>query len=185
MKKLNLYLCGGIQHEVNLGTDWRSQITLDLEQLGFKIFNPCEFEPQQLEGLKPGRLPDKFKARDGSIIKPKYWHDLARASRDSELYYRFKRYMQRIIHYDIDLVIDTIDIVIGYWNKNTGKGAGSHSEINDAFKHAKNGKGVDAIYLVVPKDMDMEVPLWIEGCCTKIFNNFEDLLAFLKEEYGP
>ena len=180
-KSLRVYMAGAMEAEKNLGAGWRAKLTPKLEELSFTVLNPCEFEPQQLEGLRPSRLPDKFKARDGSIVKPSHWHELKLSERNSDMYRRFKRYMQKIVNYDIDLVTDGVDIVVCYWCQNAARGAGTHSELTTAFKFANDGNGIP-IYVVEEKDSIL--PGWLEGIVTEVFPNFEELLNFLTEEYG-
>jgi len=56
------------------------------------------------------------------------------------------------------------------------KGAGTHGEVTLAFQHN------------VPVYLVNQIPLidlsgWIMACSSEIFNNFEELKAFLLEKY--
>lgn len=171
-KSLTIYLAGAMENADNLGADWRSTITPFLNKLGLKVLNPCEFEAEQLKGLQPNRLPEYFTDLHGNKIKPKYWHDLKNAS-EPNLYSRFLKYMRRIIHYDISLVEREVDFVICLWNQDTGKGAGTHSELTTAF--LKN----IPIYCVATCNM----PAWAKACCSEIFLTFDSLKKFLLTEF--
>jgi hypothetical protein len=176
-KRLKIYEAGGMENETNMGASWRDTLSAHLsEKYNVKIYNPVEFEPEQLEGLRPSRLPSEFTARTGKTIKPKHWHDLKFAARTSTTYSRFKRYMRQIIHYDINLIETDVDYVICYWTEGASKGAGTHSELTAAFrKHIP-------VFTVVQKGVDF--PGWLEGCSTRVFDSFEELYKFLEEEFS-
>jgi len=171
-KKLTAYLASGMENSKNLGAGWRAQITPFLEGLGLEVLNPCEFEPFQLKGLKPNRLPDVYTSLNGEKIKPKHWHELKNAS-ENHLYDRFLKYMRRIIKYDIGIVERETDYVICFWDETTGKGAGTHSELTAAFMHNV------PVYCVATCSM----PAWAKACCTEIFLDFEALKTFMRDEF--
>lgn len=171
-KKLTVYLAGAMEAAVDLGAGWRDELTPFLHQLGLEVLNPCEFEPQQLKGLRPNRLPDYYTNLHGERIKPRFWHELKQAS-EPHLYRRFLKYMRRIIHYDIKVVENQVDYVVVYWDAATGKGAGTHAELTTAFLRNI------PVYCVAA----CEMPAWAKACCSEIFLNFTDLKEFLKEEF--
>jgi len=51
IKSITCYLVGGMEHVAKLGGEWRDMLTPNLQELGFSVLNPCEFEPEQLKGL--------------------------------------------------------------------------------------------------------------------------------------
>jgi len=171
--QLTIYLAGGMENSKNLGAGWRNRLTPKLELMGIKVLNPCEFEQEQLKGLKTKMLPEKFRSAEGKIVRPKHWHQLKMAPRDSHLYKRFKRYMQNIIRYDIYVVTECTDFVVCYWNEDTGKGAGTHSELTTAFMN-------DIPVYVILED-GASFPAWAQGCTTEIFDNFDDLILRLSK----
>ena len=59
-KKLTAYLAGALEAAADLGAGWRTEITPFLEEQGFEVLNPWEFEPFQLKGLQPNRLPEFY-----------------------------------------------------------------------------------------------------------------------------
>jgi len=173
----NVYLAGPMENaeDGKLGSTYRDAINARLLcEFEVKVLNPCEFEPEQLKGLRPNSLPDSFEGRDGKVVKPKHWHDLKRAPRGSTPYKRFKKYMRRIINYDIKLVERNVDYVVAYWTEGTAKGAGTHSELTAAYRRNI------PVYVVAIVDP----PGWVEGCATQVFEDWEELFEFLKEELG-
>jgi len=171
-KRMVVYLAGAMEKAADLGAGWRNELKPILEKLNLEVRDPCEFEPQQLKGLQPKRLPDYYTDLTGKKIKPKHWHELKNAS-EKHLYNRFLKYMRRIIHYDIKVVRHVADYVIVYWNEATSQGAGTHAELTEAF--LKN----IPVYCVAHS----EVPAWAKACCTEIFLSFDDLKEYLKEEF--
>lgn len=172
--KMKSYLAGSMEYAENLGAGWRDSITEYLKQYDIDVLNPCAFEPQQLKGLHPERLPEKITNRfTGEEFTPKHWHEL-KLSANKENFKRFLKYMRRIIKYDIKILTTQADIVICYWDPNTAKGAGTHSELSYAFM---NNIPVYCVNVC-------EMPAWALGCCTKNFTSFEDLYEFLDEEFG-
>lgn len=171
-RKLTVYLAGAMEASNDLGAGWRAELTPFLQKCGLTVLNPCEFEPEQLKGLRPGRLPDYFTDLHGNKVKPKHWHELKSAS-EPELYARFLKYMRRIIHYDAKIVSQESDYVICLWNEAAGKGAGTHSELTLAFIH-----GIP-VYCVATCTM----PAWAKGCCTDIFLTMDALRAKLRDEF--
>jgi len=173
-KQLAIYLCAGMEAEEKLGAGWRSNITPFLKDLNFEVWNPCEFEPEQLKGLKPNRLPDFYTDRKtGKKVVPTHWHELKMA-KEPQFFKRFATYMNRIRSYDINLINRDMDILLVYWNERTGRGAGSHAEIEAAYK-----KGIP-IYIVEESTM----PAWLVVCATELFDDFDEMKGFLIEEYG-
>ena len=171
-RKLTCYLAGAMEAAENLGSGWRDKITPFLKTLNLDVLNPCEFEPQQLKGLRPNRLPDYF--MDGTKkVYLTHWHELKNAS-EPQLYNRFLKYMRRIINYDIGLVENNTDLVIVLWDKAASKGAGTHAELTAAFRHNI------PVYCVATSD----IPAWAKACCTDIFLTFEALQEKLKEDFG-
>ncbi len=172
-KKLTAYLAGAMEAAANLGAGWRIEITPFLEGLGLEVLNPCEFEPHQLSGLRPNRLPDFYTdGLTGEKRKPNHWHEMKNAV-EPNLYSRFVKYMQRIIRYDINLVKEGTDILIVFWDENAGKGAGTHAEMTVA--HLNN----IPVYCVA----DCDIPAWLKATCSEIFLDFDALKAQLTEDF--
>jgi hypothetical protein len=173
----NIYLAGPMEaaEDGKLGSEYREAVTARLLcEFDVNVLNPCEFEPEQLKGLRPDCLPDEFTTRKDKVVKPSHWHELKLAPRNSSLYKRFKKYMRRIINYDTKLVERHVDYVIAYWTAGTAAGAGTHSEMTIAYRCNI------PVYVVA----DIPLPGWAEGCATEVFDNWEELFEFLGEELG-
>jgi len=175
-KKPKIYLAGAMEKadDGELGTKWRDLITPTLENLGFEVWNPVEFEADQLRGLHPNRLPKE--ATDLITEKkfiPKHWHDLKRA-KESNLYNRFLKYMRRIREYDLGLVEHKMDYLFVLWDEGTLKGAGTHAEIEMAHK-------VNIPVYCVTK---AELPAWLHPAVDEKFSSIEEALLFLSKEFS-
>ena len=155
-----------------LGSGWRAKLTPMLHELGFEVLNPVEFEPEQLRGLQPNRLPDYCTNYLGARVKVNHWHDLKHAT-EKHLEDRFKRYMQRVKDYDLNLVRTGTDYIIALWDDVASKGAGTHTEINAA---GEVGVPVNCM----EKD---PLPAWLVPDCTKRFRTWKSLEDFLKTQF--
>jgi hypothetical protein len=179
-KSMKVYLVGGMEKDAALGAGWRNVITPELEKRGYDVLNPCEFEPEQLKGLQPNRLPESFEAFDGTVVKPAHWHQLKLAKRGSRTLRRFKKYMRRIRNYDIKKIVEQeADFIICHWTKGTTFGAGSHCECDKSFEINKQ------VYIVRAKDEQgkwVDIPGWIVGDSSEIFESFEELFKYLDDE---
>lgn len=173
-RKTGSYFAGGMEAEKQLGSQWRTRITPIVVKLGLVPLDPCKFEPEQLKGLHPGKLPKRIRTRENKSLLIKHWHQLKYAVYQSKYYKRFDKYMKRIIDYDLMVLKSKAALVICYWTEGAGKGAGTQGEVTTA-----RSKRIP-VYTVIAPGVDM--PGWIHGCSTKIFNNFEDLFKFLKKE---
>lgn len=171
-KKFSIYLGGAMEKAKDLGAHWRTELTPFLEGLGFEVLNPNLFEPRQLKNLKPNRLPEYLETRDNLTIKPKCWHDL-KFAKDDRLFARFQKYMQRIIRFDLSLVRNETSYMIVLWDTPASQGAGTHAEITEAFMNNV------PVYMVATT----EVPAWLLGGITKLFNDFDELKGFLMDEF--
>jgi len=195
--KPNIYLAGGMENETDgvMGGMWREQIQAHLLcNFDVRVWNPCEFEPDQLKGLYPSRLPSEMPIRDNvpidlervirtdmatgtRYIAPNFWHEFKLAPRNSRYYKRGAKYMHRIQDYDLNLVRNKINYLIVNWTKGTGEGAGTHAEIEEA--HRVKNRHLP-IYIVESS----KLPAWVEFRATKIFADFPELYEFLEEELG-
>lgn len=162
-KKLSIYLAGGMEKAEGLGAEWREAVTPFLEDLGLRVLNPVEFEPEQLKGLFPKRLPEGYS----------HWHEL-RHAKEVHLIERFKKYMRRIVNYDMSVVKNESDFVLCLWNDSAASGAGTHAELTMAFLHNK------PVYCLEINSL----PAWAYACCSHIRSSWEDLYALLAQEFG-
>jgi nucleoside 2-deoxyribosyltransferase len=173
INKTTVYLAGACQHD---RANWREPVIKELSQYDVEILNPWEFEPEQLKGLQPNRLPEEMITRSGQTMKNiPHWHIMGEAKVDTPPYKRFMKYGRRIVHYDTDLV-PKCDYIIADWSKETQAGGGTHAEVTFAFKAHK------PVYTLRHKDQP--IPYWVQWCSSKIFDSQEELFEFLKEELG-
>lgn len=173
-KKPTVYLAGGIEAAKDLGVSWRKDITPLLDELGFSVLDPTVFEPKQLKGLQPRRLPDTIETLDGKTMRVTHWHDLQYAA-DPNLRMRFHKYMGRVRRYDKRIVRNVADYVIVFWDKAAAAGAGTYIEMDLAEESGK------PVYVVE------HIPLtkgWLVDCCSKRFKTLKELEMFLREEFG-
>lgn len=179
-KKIRIYLVGGMERDTSGGAEWRAKWSEELEKRGYEVLNPCFFEPEQLKGLHPKRLPASFEAFDGSVVEPVHWHQLKLAKRGSAALRRFKKYMRRIRNYDIKRIVEQeADCILCYWTEATGKGGGSHCECDKAFEINK------PVYIIRSRDKNnkwVDIPAWIVGASSEIFESFEEFLQYLDDE---
>jgi len=161
-RKPSVYLCGRMSGDPQ-DSKWRADLTPFLETLGFEVLDPCEFEPRQLRGLKLGRLPEGFT----------HWTQLQHA-KEPRLVDRFLRYFRYVIRFDIKMIRTQVDYMVVRWSENCKTGAGSHAEITFAFD-----LGIP-IYCVE----EVTMPAWGRACCSEVFRTFDELRAFLTEEFG-
>jgi len=158
-----VYLAGRMDPNDPMDAKWRKDLTPFLENLGFEVLDPYFFEPDQLAGLKAGRLPKGYK----------HWTELRDAS-EPHLVERFLRYMRRIIKFDIKTVKNDADYLIVRWSEGCKSGAGTHAEITIAFDIGK------PVYVVE----EAKMPSWARACAEKVFKNFDELRAFMTDEFG-
>lgn len=169
LTKLKFYGAGRMGSDVRDKT-WRTEITEHIEKIG-EFWNPYLLEPVQLRGLRPGRLPKT--TPDGKLVK--HWYDLRNFPKISNEYKRFKKYMEAIIEYDLGLV-KKADVILVRWSDGCKSGGGTHGEVSYA-------KILNKQVFCFNESKD-KLPEWIEGCCTEVFDNMEEMLKFLFDEYG-
>ena len=159
MKNRTTYLAGGIEKTSDFGTTWRNRITPFLVAQGIKVLDPCKLEADKLTGFDTTEdLPEGID----------HWHQL-KNSKDPIMLKRFKEYMDAIIKFDLSIIVAEADFLIVYWDEATSKGAGTHGEITLMKFYGR------PVYCVAT----CELPAWIVGCCTEVFENFDDLKAYL------
>lgn len=155
--KKHIYLAGAIEAAPDKGTRWRTVLTPQLEELDYKIFNPC----LETDGVILKELGWK-KFNWEKIRKPK-WRE------------KYIHIMQRIVQEDLKAVMNSKFLVV-YFDRYVLLGAGTHGEITVATNHDI------PVYMVLAGDMEFKnLPAWFIGCTTQIFDSFKELLDFLKE----
>ena len=168
-KKLAVYLAGPIENARDGGIGWRKELTPFIESLDIEVLDPCALEADKLRHFRPNRLPESYTDLFGNKRKPVKWYDLKNA-KEPHLLERFMVLMKTIIDYDLRLITRRADFVIALWNEPS---FGTASELTVAHT-----EGLE-VYMVAKS----EIPAWVRGCVTKVFLSFDDLKAFLSEQY--
>ena len=149
------YLSGAMEYAVDEGSGWRIDMSNWLSaHLGHKVIDPVE--ESRLLMIKE------------DSVDYRSWKES-----DTE---RYRQFVRQCVDRDIKAVTEEVDYIICLWNTDVFKGAGTHGEVTLAFQHN------------VPVYLVNQIPLtdlsgWIMACCSEIFNNFEDLKAFLLEKF--
>jgi len=157
-KKKHIYLAGAIEAAPDKGTRWRTVLTPQLEELGYAVFNPYT----ETDGLMLKELG--WKKFDWNKLRKPEW-------RDKYLYIT-----HRIVEEDLKAVVASKLLVV-YFDRYVQQGAGTYGEVTIATY-----VGIP-VYIVLAGDLEFEnLPAWVVGCTTKIFNSFKELLTFLGEK---
>ncbi len=149
------YLSGAMEYAVDEGSGWRIDMSNWLsDHLGHKVIDPVE--ESRLLMIKE------------DSVDYRSWKES-----DTE---RYRQFVRQCVDRDIKAVTEEVDYIICLWNTDVFKGAGTHGEVTLAFQHN------------VPVYLVNQIPLtdlssWIMACYSEIFNNFEDLKAFLLEKF--
>ncbi len=152
-KKLTVYLAGAIENAPDNGREWRDMLTPFFEgTLNHEVFNPCIEENHALSAEE--------------FLEFRNW-------KSSDLP-RFRKTVRKIIDTDLGILAGKTDYLVCLWDEHVLKGAGTHGELTLAY------------YLNLPVYMVSTLPRnemssWILGCTTQVFDQFEDLRAFLLE----
>lgn len=147
------YLAGSIEYSPDLGKGWRAQLTPALKALGHEVYDPAEDELKNL---------DENEARD------------FRSWKKSDLP-RFRRTVQKIIAYDLDLIEHRCDAIVCYWDQYAGRGAGTQGELTFAHR-----LGIP-VYLICGIPVE-QMSGWLLGCATEVFTSFDELQEFLRTQ---
>jgi hypothetical protein len=149
------YLSGSIEYSPDYGKSWRAQLTPFLRELGHDIYDPALDEKKNLD--------------DREVREFRYWKVTDRP--------RFQKTIRKIIAWDLDWIEHKSDYVVCFWDEAAARGAGTQGELTMAHR-----LGIP-VYLVVGMPME-KVSGWILGCASEVFENFEELRAFLRTKHA-
>jgi hypothetical protein len=144
------YLAGSIEYSPDLGKGWRAEITPALKALGHEVYNPAE---DDLKNLTESEVRD-FRSWKKSDLP------------------RFRRTVQKIIAYDLDLIERQCNAIICYWDEYAGRGAGTQGELTFAHR-----LGIP-VYLICGLPVE-QISGWLLGCATEVFATFEEFHEFI------
>ncbi len=150
------YLSGGMEHALNEGEGWRNKMTKWLkDNLGHSVIDPVKSSRQYVD--------------DTGSHNYRAWKQS-----DPE---RYKDFVRKLIHQDLDGVINRADYVICLWDDGVLKGGGTHGEVTIAYHH-----GIP-VYLVNRLPFE-DLSGWIFSCSTELFLDFDQLKENLLKLYN-
>jgi hypothetical protein len=150
-----VYLAGAIEHAPDGGKGWREEISKFLgETLKHGVFNPC--------------------IEENHILNPEEFNRF-REWKEGDLQ-RFRQTMRKLIDTDLHTLLNKVDYVVCLWDEHVLNGGGTHGELTLAYHN-------NIPVYMVSKIPRRKVSSWILGCTTEVFENFEELRAFLKEKF--
>ncbi|HZD94522.1 MAG TPA: nucleoside 2-deoxyribosyltransferase [Candidatus Sulfotelmatobacter sp.] len=144
------YLAGSIEYSPDKGKAWRARITPTLKSQGHEVYDPAEDELKNLTETE-AREFRSWKASDLS---------------------RFRRTVQKIIAYDLDMIEMRADAIVCYWDEHAGRGAGTQGELTFAHR-----LGIP-VYLICGVPVE-QISGWLLACATEVFTSFEDFQEFI------
>jgi hypothetical protein len=154
---MRVYLSGGMEFADQQGAGWRDEIERWLaETLGHTSFNPVTESRKFLERRYAGSTVPELKETD---------------------YYEYRRFLDDIVEIDSNEVAQHADYVICYWDESARRGAGTKGEITLARYFGK------PVYLVTDEPAK-NLPGWVVGCTTEIFQSFKELKSYLRNQYN-
>lgn len=148
----HIYLSGGMEYAENEGRDWRQSLEQWLrKELGCTIFNPNS---------------------ESESFFSKHFPDIDIRSLKETNVVQYATIVARLVEIDCKEIAERSDLVICYWDDSAQRGAGTKGELTIA-KHF--GKPVYMVTSVPHK----EIPGWVLGCTSFIFESFDELKKFL------
>ena len=147
----NIYLSGGMQHKSDLGAGWRQECSKRLKEMKF--------------------FPVDIAALDIAYTE-KHGH-LYRFLSDQELLQRKSNIRKHFIDTDINLIRNDCDAVIILYDESVRRGAGTTSEIHEAFM-----RDIPVFLKNDYKSLD-DVPGWMQAETTRIFAEWDELYSYL------
>jgi hypothetical protein len=153
---MKFYLSGGMENKKNLGKAWREWLTTELEKQRHDAINPVKLEIcQEEQGAVPIQTRLTQLKLDGKLDEVR---DLVRRT-------LFRKDM---------FAIQLADAIIVYYDESVRKGAGTISESWESFREGR------PVYLVTDFPIK-EIPTWLIGITTAIFEDFDQLLEYVSD----
>lgn len=149
----NIYLSGGMQFAKGLGAGWRARCSEKLRDLGFFPLDIAELDIAYSEA---------------------HGH-LYRFLSDDELLQRKSNIRKHFIETDINLIRNDSDALIVLYDESVRLGAGTTSEIHEAFMH-----DIPVFLINSFKELN-QVPGWMQAETTMIFNEWDALYKYFAE----
>ena len=150
-KNGSIYLSGGMQHAVGLGAGWRQVCSERLKSMGFFPLDIADLD----------------------IAYSNAHGHLYRFLSDDEILQRKSNIRKHFIETDINLIRNDTDALIVLYDESVRLGAGTTSEIHEAFMRDI------PVFLVNSYQHLDAVPGWMQAETTRIFNEWEELYSYL------
>ncbi|MEW6512212.1 MAG: hypothetical protein AB1428_14775 [Bacteroidota bacterium] len=153
-----VYLSGGMEYAADEGRDWRRGLQSWLEsELHCSVFNPNAESDRFLQRAYPGVDMRALKFSDIGA---------------------FTEIVRQLVDLDCREIAERTDFVVCYWDEAAQRGAGTKGELTMARHSGKPA------YLVTAMPVE-DIPGWVLGCTSRIFDSFDDLKSSLKESAVP
>ena len=152
--KGRFYLSGGIEHAGDGGKGWRIEIGRFLtEELGCEVYDPAQDEKKDLTD------EERQNFRLWKVASPE----------------RFRDTVRKIIAWDLGRIERQTDSLLAFWDDAAARGGGTAAEITLAYRLGK------PVYIVLGMPR-AAASGWILAAATEIFEDFDALRAFLRNE---
>jgi len=174
------YLAGGMQHSLDHGAGWRQQVKDCLSYINFQlegVVAPIScFDPTDLSNEQEIFAAYGF-TKDGKVDIDAWklaLHSPEKVEPAIEV-------MKHFINKDLLMLRRHCDGVIAYWDLSVTKGAGTQGEITYFYAHHRS-----PIYIIMGNDLKpLDLPAWILGCATYVFESLDEFMLFLTEFMDP
>jgi hypothetical protein len=154
---MKTYLSGGIEYASGFGNDWRNELESWIRrELHHEIFNPC------VESIN--FFERNFPEFERKFLKKEPMENI-------------RKIIGELVIFECEEIIKNSDYIICFWDESCSKGAGTQGELTIAKYYHK------PVYIVSSITMD-QIPSWIIGCSTEIFQDFDELKRFLLSSYS-
>jgi hypothetical protein len=145
-----------MEYARNEGVDWRNMMERWIaRELGHSVFNPNTESERYL----------KKKLSNASLRELKF--------SDVD---RFQTIVRGIVKLDSEEIAKRSDYIICYWDRSAQRGAGTKGELTIARFFRK------PVYMV-SNIQRTNIPGWILGCTSEMFESFTELKNFLRKRY--
>ena len=149
------YLSGAMENAPHEGQEWRGEMTEWLKSnLNHQVIDPI--------------LISRTTAIKENAQEYKLWKSVHPE--------KYKSFIRKIIHSDIDAVILKVDYIICLWNEYVFKGGGTHAEVTFGYWYHK------PVFLI-NKLEKVALSSWIEACSDSVFDDFKSLQIYLLNVY--
>jgi len=151
MNNGRIYLSGGMEHAKDLGADWRESCS--------KILRKMNFDPLDITALDIA-----YSKKHGLLYNPN--ENQNELQRRSDIRKHF-------IYSDLELIKNQTDALIVYYDESARKGAGTISECQFSYLN-------DIPIFLVSAFGKEDVPGWLFGLSTRVFDSFDMLYKYLE-----